>query len=163
MTELTDKGREPIMDPPDLRPLMNMSRTEFSRIVPTESKLYRGFFNRDHSIRRQFVTYLEEDSMKRVPQVNITFYDDDGCTLLPEFLDENGAFDPVVRYDGTFIEAEAVIPQIVPSTTTGITDTNAAMLSILAKAKSKEGMPSLYKFDGNPATWYAWRQPASNQ
>ena len=136
--------------------------TTFSRTVPTESKLYSCFFNKNHTVKRQFVTVtVNPTDNTTTTDTQLTFYEADGTTILPEFLDEAGQFDPVMRNDGTFIMNGTT--DTTPTPVDKKNDINLDMMTILTKAKAREGMPTLYKWDANPATWYSWKKTAEGR
>ena len=133
---------------------------DLDRTVPTESVLYNCFYNKNHTIRRQFRSTETDAHGDTYYEPLLTFYEDDGTTILEEFKDSDGDFLQLFHADGSFVLLDNGPVTSSPTVYGPSPDPSTAIVKLtdaLKHTKATEGMPNLQKWDGNPKTWHVFR------
>jgi hypothetical protein len=143
--------------PPDITDFLAKTGL-LSPLIPKTARIYAAFFHRNGTLKN---TFVHENGSP-----NLRFMDDKG-DIFPEFLDAFGRFIPLINRDGTPILEDDDMMSTKSSASSGSDFSAAARIAEVVKSQTKalEDMSraqshittKLWIWDGNPKTWYAWK------
>ena len=153
--------------PPDLTGLLTPDG-DLVRSVPVQSRLFDCFYYSNESRRPEFIKQIKDEHGNVASTVfSPTFFEADGTTILPQFLNRRGEFIPVYDDHDQLILFSFSHDQPQKSPELPVLQEISTTLSHISytclKKRNTDSIPSLSKWDGNPDTWFAWKRLAESR